>query len=112
MREVQGGIITSAFFIMFFSMSGLLRAVLHYISPLTVAVNIGIVGLSLYSSGMRWGSTQQEHRSAEAWTGLLDPQVPSLLTGFGLLTLSCGVVSLRSVSHAVVLPTVRSWALS
>ena len=53
MREVQGGIITSALFIMFFSMSGLLRAVLHYISPLTVAVNIGIVGLSLYSSGMR-----------------------------------------------------------
>ena len=53
MREVQGGIITSALFIMAFSMSGLLRAVLHYISPLTVAVNIGIVGLSLYSSGMR-----------------------------------------------------------
>ncbi len=53
MREVQGGIIASAFFIMFFSVSGLLRAVLRYISPLTVAVNIGIVGLSLYSSGMR-----------------------------------------------------------
>lgn len=53
MREVQGGIIASALFIMFFSMSGLLRAVLRYISPLTVAVNIGIVGLSLYSSGMR-----------------------------------------------------------
>ncbi|CAL5222118.1 g4434 [Coccomyxa viridis] len=52
MREVQGGIIASAFFIMFFSVSGLLRAVLRYISPLTVAVNIGIVGLSLYSSGM------------------------------------------------------------
>ena len=55
MREVQGGIIASAFFIMFFSVSGLLRAVLRYISPLTVAVNIGIVGLSLYSSGMRYG---------------------------------------------------------
>ena len=53
MREVQGGIITSALFIMAFAMSGLLRAVLHYISPLTVAVNIGIVGLSLYSSGFR-----------------------------------------------------------
>ena len=53
MREVQGGIIASAFFIMFFSISGLLRGVLRYISPLTVAVNIGIVGLSLYSSGMR-----------------------------------------------------------
>ncbi|CAK0786722.1 hypothetical protein CVIRNUC_009936 [Coccomyxa viridis] len=51
MREVQGGVITSALFIMAFAMSGLLRAVLHYISPLTVAVNIGIVGLSLYSSG-------------------------------------------------------------
>lgn len=35
MREVQGGIIASAFFIMFFSMSGLLRAVLHFISPIT-----------------------------------------------------------------------------
>ncbi len=35
MREVQGGVIGSAFFIMFFSMSGLLRAVLHYISPIT-----------------------------------------------------------------------------
>ena len=55
MREVQGGIITSALFIMAFAMSGLLRAVLHYISPLTVAVNIGIVGLSLYSSGFRSG---------------------------------------------------------
>lgn len=35
MREVQGGIIASAFFIMFFSMSGLLRAMLHFISPIT-----------------------------------------------------------------------------
>ena len=104
MREVQGGIIASAFFVMFFSMSGLLRAMLHFISPITgkglentsqsrcalsamllkpqcpqrkcsdlllqihsslcwvvwtegwadgcaVAVNIAIVGLSLYASG-------------------------------------------------------------
>ncbi|CAL8465374.1 g4910 [Coccomyxa elongata] len=51
MREVQGGIIASAFFIMFFSMSGLLHAMLHFISPITVAVNIAIVGLSLYASG-------------------------------------------------------------
>ena len=42
MREVQGGIIASAFFIMFFSMSGLLRAVLHFISPIT-GVHAGTV---------------------------------------------------------------------
>jgi xanthine/uracil permease len=53
MREVQGGIIGSAFIIMAFALSGLLRAVLHYISPLTVAVNIAIVGLSLFASGFR-----------------------------------------------------------
>ena len=47
------GILPSELFIMVFSSSGLLRAVLHYISLLTVAVNIGIVGLSLHSSGMR-----------------------------------------------------------
>ena len=35
MREVQGGIIASSFFIIFFALSGLLRAVLHYISPIT-----------------------------------------------------------------------------
>lgn len=35
MREVQGGIIASAFFVIFFALSGLLRAVLHYISPIT-----------------------------------------------------------------------------
>ena len=56
MREVQGGIIGSAFIIMAFALSGLLRAVLHYISPITVAVNIAIVGLSLYGSGFRWSS--------------------------------------------------------
>ena len=35
MREVQGGIIASSFFVIFFALSGLLRAVLHYISPIT-----------------------------------------------------------------------------
>jgi nucleobase transporter 1/2 len=54
MREVQGAVIGSGFIVFFIGVSGLLRVCLHYISPLTVAANIGIVGLSslsLYNVG-------------------------------------------------------------
>ncbi|KAK9835389.1 hypothetical protein WJX81_006828 [Elliptochloris bilobata] len=51
MRELQGGIIASSLFIIFLGISGLLTAILRFITPITVAVNIAIVGLSLYGSG-------------------------------------------------------------
>ena len=35
MRELQGGIIGSSLFIIFLGVSGLLTAVLHFISPIT-----------------------------------------------------------------------------
>lgn len=51
MREVQGAVIGSGLIVFFIGVSGLLRVCLHYISPITVAANIGIVGLSLYTVG-------------------------------------------------------------
>lgn len=51
MRELQGGIVGSSFFIMAIGASGILSLLLQTISPITVAANISIVGLSLYSVG-------------------------------------------------------------
>eukprot|EP00884_Botryococcus_braunii_P002860 jgi/Botrbrau1/12575/Bobra.0169s0108.1 len=51
MRQLSGAVISSAVFVWFIGFSGLLGVVLHYISPITVAANIAIVGLSLYEVG-------------------------------------------------------------
>lgn len=51
MRELQGGIIGSAVFVVLIGSSGLLNWLLRFISPITVAANICIVGLSLYGAG-------------------------------------------------------------
>ncbi|KAK9829197.1 hypothetical protein WJX72_004442 [[Myrmecia] bisecta] len=51
MRELQGGIIGSALIILFIGASGILGLILQFISPITVAANIGIVGLALYNVG-------------------------------------------------------------
>lgn len=51
MREISGGIIGSALIIFGIGFSGLLKVVLKYISPITVAANIAVVGLVLYNVG-------------------------------------------------------------
>ena len=68
------GILPSMLFSMVLSLSGLLRAVLHYISPLTVAVNSGIVGLSIHSSRVRCVRTFRLHRCS----GFGASPIPSL----------------------------------
>ena len=45
MRELQGGIIGSSLFIIFLGISGLLTAVLHFISPITGAHRLPITCL-------------------------------------------------------------------
>lgn len=51
MRLISGGIIGSSFFVMFIGGSGLLTLILNWISPITVAANICVVGLALYTVG-------------------------------------------------------------
>jgi hypothetical protein len=51
MREVQGAIIGSGFLVFLIGATGILRLILKLISPITVAANIGIVGLALYGAG-------------------------------------------------------------
>lgn len=51
MREVQGGIIGSGLIVMCIGLTGIIRPVLRAISPITVAANIGVLGLALYNVG-------------------------------------------------------------
>eukprot|EP00878_Enallax_costatus_P011584 GHUV01012092.1.p1 GENE.GHUV01012092.1~~GHUV01012092.1.p1 ORF type:complete len:539 (+),score=86.91 GHUV01012092.1:909-2525(+) len=51
MREVQGGIIGSGLIVMLIGLTGIIRPVLRAISPITVAANIGVLGLALYAVG-------------------------------------------------------------
>ncbi|KAK9789229.1 hypothetical protein WJX73_005194 [Symbiochloris irregularis] len=51
MRLISGGIVGSSFFIMFIGGSGILSLIIHWISPITVAANIAVVGLALYTAG-------------------------------------------------------------
>ncbi|KAF8056380.1 NAT1 [Scenedesmus sp. PABB004] len=51
MREVQGGIIGSGLIVMLIGATGLIQPVLRAISPITVAANIGVLGLALYAVG-------------------------------------------------------------
>ena len=51
-REVSGGVIASSAVIVALAASGALRLVLPLVSPLTVAVNIAVIGLALYGAGV------------------------------------------------------------
>lgn len=55
MRVLQGGILASGLMIAAIGATGLLSALLHTISPITVAANIAIVGLSLFNVGWNGG---------------------------------------------------------
>jgi xanthine/uracil permease len=51
MREVQGGIIGSGLIVAGIGITGLIIPLLKIISPITVAANIGVLGLGLYAAG-------------------------------------------------------------
>ncbi|WIA39456.1 hypothetical protein OEZ86_005555 [Tetradesmus obliquus] len=51
MREVQGGVIGSGLIILLVGATGIVRPLLRALGPITVAANIGVLGLALYSSG-------------------------------------------------------------
>jgi solute carrier family 23 (nucleobase transporter), member 1 len=51
-REVSGAVIASSLLIFLIAFTGLLGLILPFISPITVASNIAVVGLALYSSGI------------------------------------------------------------
>lgn len=53
MRELQGAIIGAAAFQVFIGYSGLMGLLLRFISPVTIAPTIALVGLSLFSAGPR-----------------------------------------------------------
>lgn len=55
MRVLQGGILAPGVMIAAIGATGLLSALLHTISPITVAANIAIVGLSLFNVGWNGG---------------------------------------------------------
>ena len=97
MREVQGAIIGSGLIVFLIGVSGLLRLILKYISPITVAANIGIVGLALYNVGFA-GAWPRHRRLAM-----------DLHSGSALSVAAClkdcerlwrGVCSVRSIPHA------------
>ena len=51
-REVSGAVIASSLLIFLIAFTGVLGFILPLISPITVAANIAVVGLALYSSGI------------------------------------------------------------
>lgn len=50
MREIQGAIIFGALFEMIFAITGLIGFLTKYITPLTVAPAISMIGLSLFKN--------------------------------------------------------------
>ena len=52
MNELQGAIIGAAIFQVFIGYSGLMGVLLRYISPITIAPTIALVGLALTDSGV------------------------------------------------------------
>ncbi|EFN51042.1 hypothetical protein CHLNCDRAFT_141545 [Chlorella variabilis] len=55
MRELQGGIIGSALIALGLALFGIFLWMLQHLSPITIGVNISILGLSLYSAGWPLG---------------------------------------------------------
>ncbi|MDF1813560.1 MAG: solute carrier family 23 protein [Verrucomicrobiales bacterium] len=60
MREVQGAIILGAFFEMAIGFSGLMGRLLRFITPVTIAPTIALIGLALFKfgapfAGKHWG---------------------------------------------------------
>ena len=56
MTEVQGGIIGSGLIVAGIGLTGLIIPLLKIISPITVAANIGVLGLGLYGAGQQGGA--------------------------------------------------------
>ncbi|MEM9079247.1 MAG: solute carrier family 23 protein [Verrucomicrobiota bacterium] len=60
MRHVQGAIIAGAFFEIFIGFSGLMGRILKFITPVTIAPTIALIGLALFKfgaplAGQHWG---------------------------------------------------------